>query len=195
MSMDVGPELDQLRRTVSEAIHDHWKMFLAQGIVMMLLGLLAVALPNLSTLAVTILVGWLFLFGGLLRLMATLRGPHLPGYGWSILTAALAMILGLLLVLRPFEGILTLTMLLIVIFVLEGLGKLLVAFEFRRHIAQWGWTLFSGLVDLVLAFLIALGWPSSAAWAVGLLVGVNFFFFGLSLTMTSIAARAMAPQL
>ncbi len=185
---------DDIRRDIAAAVHAHWKMFLAQGIVMMILGLLAVALPNLSTLAVELMVGWLFVFGGFFRALAILRGRHVPGYWWSLITSILAVALGLLLIARPFEGILTLTILLIVIFIVEGVGAILVALEFRRFLPQWGWMLFSGIVDLVLAFLIAQGWPSSAIWAIGLLVGVNMFFFGFSLMMTAIAARALADS-
>ena len=95
----------------------------------------------------------------------------------------------------PFDWVpLAVIILLIVIFVLEGVGAIFVALEYRSHLPQWGWTLFSGVIDLLLAFLIWQGWPSSAVWAIGLLVGVNFFFFGLSLTMTALAARSLAPH-
>ena len=89
---------------------------------------------------------------------------------------------------------LTLTLVLVVFFILEGIGAILVAIEHRRHLPSWGWVLFSGLVDLLLAFLIWDGWPSSASWAIGLLVGINMLFVGLSLIMTALAARTMAPE-
>ena len=100
-------------------------------------------------------------------------------------------VLGLLLVLRPLQGVLTLTIVLAVIFAIEGFGAILISLDFRRHLRNWGWTLFSGIVDFVLVYLIWQGWPDTAAWAIGLLVGINMFFFGLALTMTAIAARAM----
>ena len=62
----------------------------------------------------------------------------------------------------------------------------------HRPAGGWSWTLLSGLVDLVLAYFIWRGWPASAAWAIGLLVGINMFFLGLSLAMTAIAARTMS---
>jgi uncharacterized membrane protein HdeD (DUF308 family) len=96
--------------------------------------------------------------------------------------------------LRPIAGVLTLTLALIAFFILEGLSAILLALEHRRHLPSWGWVLFSGLVDLLLAFLIWDGWPSSADWAIGLLVGINMVFLGLSLIMTALAARAMAPE-
>jgi uncharacterized membrane protein HdeD (DUF308 family) len=96
--------------------------------------------------------------------------------------------------LRPLAGVLTLTLALIIFFVVEGISAILLAIEHRRHLPSWGWILLSGLVDLLLAFLIWDGWPSSAGWAIGLLVGINMVFVGVSLIMTSIAARKIVPK-
>jgi uncharacterized membrane protein HdeD (DUF308 family) len=118
----------------------------------------------------------------------------MPGFAWSMLTAVLAIALGLILILRPLAGVLTLTMVLIAFFIVEGVASILVAIQHRQHLRSWGWLLFSGIVDLLLAYLIWAGWPSSADWAIGLLVGVNMLFFGLSLVMTALAARAIGNQ-
>jgi uncharacterized membrane protein HdeD (DUF308 family) len=191
MTETAGEQIDTFRRKVAAAIQAHWKLFLIQGLVMIVLGLLAVALPNIATLAIAILIGWLFLIGGIVRALTVWHARSAPGFGWSMVTALLATALGLILVLHPLEGVLTLTIVLIALFVVEGVAAIFVALEFRRHIKQWGWTLFNGIVDLVLAWLIFQGWPSTAAWAIGLLVGINMMFLGLSLTMTALAGRAM----
>jgi uncharacterized membrane protein HdeD (DUF308 family) len=118
----------------------------------------------------------------------------MPGFGWSLLTALLAIALGLMLIFRPLTGVLTLTMVLIAFFILEGITAIALAVQHREHLPSRGWVLFSGIVDLLLAFLIwAAGWPSSADWAIGRLVGINMLFLGLSLVMT-LAARLMGPQ-
>jgi uncharacterized membrane protein HdeD (DUF308 family) len=126
--------------------------------------------------------------------MSVLRHRQMPGFFWSLLTAVLAIVLGLVLLLRPIAGVLTLTLALVVFFVVEGVAAILLAIEHRRHLASWGWVLVSGLVDLLLALLIWDGWPSSAGWAIGLLVGINMVFVGVSLIMTALAARKMAPH-
>jgi uncharacterized membrane protein HdeD (DUF308 family) len=187
------PDLDDVRRVLAGAIHAHWKLFLAEGIVMMVLGLLAIAVPEVASLAIAIFVGWLFFIGGIFRTFSVVQHRNLPGFGWSLVTALLAIVLGVVLLVRPAAGVLTLTIALIVFFILEGVSAILLAIEHRRHLPSWGWVLFSGLVDLVLAFLIWDGWPSSAGWAVGLLVGINMVFAGLALIMTALAARGMAP--
>ena len=129
------------------------------------------------------------------RALFVWHARHAPGFVWSLLTAVLSVVLGLILVLRPLAGVLTLTMVLIAFFIVEGVASIIGAFQHRDHLRSWGWVLFSGIIDLVLAFLIWDGWPSSADWAIGLLVGINMLFFGLSLVMTSLTARLMGNQL
>lgn len=194
MTDQMLPDLDDIRRRFADAIHAHWKFFLAEGIVMLVLGLLAIAVPEVASLAIAILIGWLFFIGGIFRTLSVLRHRDMPGFAWSLLTAVLAIVLGLVLLFRPIAGVLTLTIALVVFFVVEGVAAILLAIEHRRHLPSWGWVLLSGLVDLLLAFLIWDGWPSSAGWAIGLLVGINMVFVGLSLIMTAIAARTMAPK-
>jgi len=194
MTDSMLPELDQVRRRLADAMHAHWKFFLAEGILMLVLGLLAIAVPEVASLAIAILVGWLFFIGGIFRTLSVLRHRGMPGFAWSLLTAVLAIVLGLVLLLRPIAGVLTLTIALVVFFVIEGVAAILLAVEHRRHLPSWGWVLLSGLVDLLLAFLIWDGWPSSAGWAIGLLVGINMVFVGVSLIMTALAARTIVPK-
>jgi uncharacterized membrane protein HdeD (DUF308 family) len=194
MTESVLPEIDDIRRRLTEAMHAHWKFFLAEGILMLVLGLVAIAVPEVASLAIAILIGWLFFIGGILRTLSVLRHRGMPGFAWSLLTAVLAIVLGLVLLLRPIAGVLTLTLALIAFFVIEGIAAILLAIEHRKHLPSWGWVLLSGLVDLFLAYLIWDGWPSSAGWAIGLLVGINMVFVGVSLIMTALAARTMAPK-
>jgi uncharacterized membrane protein HdeD (DUF308 family) len=112
-----------------------------------------------------------------------------PGFWWSVALAVLATLLGAVLLAQPMQGTLTLTMVLVAFFVAEGIATIIVALQVHRPMRNWAWTLFSGVIDLVLAYLIWHGWPGSAAWAIGLLVGINMFFLGMSLAMTAIAAR------
>ena len=187
--MTTPPDIEGIRRRMAATIHAHWKLVLAQGILLMVFGLLAVAMPNIATLAVEIFVGWLFFIAGIFRAVSVWHARQMPGFGWSMLSGLLAVLLGLILIARPLAGVLTLTMVLIAFFVLEGITAIVVAVQHREHLRSWGWVLFSGIVDLLLAYLIWAGWPSSADWAIGLLVGINMVFLGLSLLMTALAAR------
>jgi len=189
MSHQPGPEIAQLKQRIADALQQHWRGFLIQGIVMMVLGFIAILLPQLSTIAVELFIGWLILAGGVFRALTLLRSRSAPGFLWSLISALLAIVLGVVLIARPIEGVLTLTMVLIALFVVEGVVAILLALQLRDHLRTWGWTLFSGLVDLFLAYMIWNGWPSTAAWAIGLLVGLNMMCFGSSLAMIALAAR------
>lgn len=189
MSIQSTNDAKPLASDVAELVQAHWRRFLVQGAFMIALGTLAVALPVVTTLAVEILIGCLFVVGGVWRAMSLARLSRMPGFGWSLAMAIVAIVLGAMLVARPLAGILTLTMLLITYLVLEAIGKILFALDLRKHSHNWSWVLATGILDLFLAALIYAGWPSTAAWALGLLVGINMFFFGVSLVMISLAAR------
>jgi len=184
-------DISGLQRQLALTMHAHWKLFLIQGVVLMVLGVLAVAEPNVATLAVALFVGWLFFIAGIFRAASAWHSRQMPGFAWSMLTAVLSVALGLILILRPLAGVLTLTMVLVAFFIIEGIASIMGAIQHRQHLRSWVWVLFSGVVDLFLAYLIWIGWPSSADWAIGLLVGVNMLFFGLSLVMTALAVRMM----
>jgi uncharacterized membrane protein HdeD (DUF308 family) len=158
--MSIQRDIEGIRSQMATTIHAHWKLVLAQGIVMMVLGFLAVVEPNVATLAVSIFVGWLFFIGGIFRTLSVWRARAMPGFAWSFLTALLAIVLGLILIFRPLAGVLTLTVVLIAFFILEGITAIALAVQHREHLRSWGWVLFSGIIDLLLAFLIWDGWPS-----------------------------------
>lgn len=189
--MSVQPIHDPkpLARDVAEMAQAHWRRFLVQGVLMIALGILAVALPVVTTLAVEILIGWLLIIGGIWRAIWLARSSRMPGFGWSLAMAIVAIALGAMLLTMPLAGTLTLTMLLITFLVLEAIGKILLALDLRKHSRSWSWVLATGVLDLLLAALIFAGWPSTAAWAIGLLVAVNMISFGVSLVVISLAAR------
>jgi uncharacterized membrane protein HdeD (DUF308 family) len=189
MSIQSTNDAKPLASDVAELVQAHWRGFLIQGALMIVLGILAVALPVLSTFAVETLIGWLFVIGGVWRVISLARSARMPGFRWSLAMAIVAIVLGAMLLMMPLSGMLTLTTLLMAFFVLEAIGKILFALDLYKHSHRWGWALASGILDLVLTALIFASWPSAAVWAIGLLVGVNMIFFGLTLVMISLAAH------
>ena len=138
----------------------------------------------------TIFLGWLFLISGVVGLYLTFTTRGMPGFGWSLLSAVLAVAAGLILLVQPIAGTLTLTLVVSAYFIAEGVTTIMYALAHRRELSgRWGWLLFSGIVDLVVAGLIIAGLPGSAAWAIGLLVGINLVFGGTSLIAMALAAR------
>ena len=191
--MSTQPDRSGVQRAVQGALHRHWALFLIEGVVLLILGMFAVLVPPVATLAITILFGWLFLISGIVGLITTFWMRSAPGFWWSLISAALGIVVGLLLLTRPVGGALSLTLLLIAFFIVEGAVSIMFALDHKRELSgQWGWMLLSGIIDLALAMMILAGLPSTAAWALGLLVGINMIFGGAALIAMALHARKPA---
>jgi uncharacterized membrane protein HdeD (DUF308 family) len=194
MSMN-NPDTEQIQRAVATSLHEHWVLFLVEGIILIILGLAAVVIPPIATLAVEILYGWLFLISGIVGLITTFRMHQAPGFWWSLVSAILGFAVGIVLLLWPLRGVLSLTLVLIVFFVIEGVASIMFALEHKRELSgRWGWMLASGIIDLILATIIFAGLPGTAAWAMGLLVGINMVFGGSALIAMALHAREIDPR-
>lgn len=188
-------DLDRFQSTVTNSLHKHWRLLLVEGIVLFILGLLAIIVPPIATIAVEVLIGWLLLMSGIIGLIATFRMPSTPGRGWSLASAVLGIVAGIVLLAWPLSGAVSLTLILTVFLTLEGVVSILYALEHKRELSgRWGFMLFSGVVDLLLAGMIFAGLPGTAAWAIGLLVGINLVFGGSALMAMALHARNIAPQ-
>jgi uncharacterized membrane protein HdeD (DUF308 family) len=194
--MGANPELSDFQSAVRTALREHWKWFVFQGIVMLILGCLAVAEPVIASVAVDIYVGWLFMFSGLLGLVAMFSARDASAFFWMLLTAALSLAVGIMLVWKPAEGAVSLTLVLTAFFFAEGAFQVGASLSYRDVMPNsWGWLLASGIADLVLAGLIICFWPQSASWTLGLIVGVNLITTGLAILMTAIEVRNVGKSL
>ena len=145
--------------------------------------------------AVDVYVGWIFLLSGIVGLVTIFLAPSIPAFLWSLLTAALSLIVGVLLLWHPIQGVVSLTLVLIAFFIVEGIFQIAAAIRYRDAFSgSWGWMVMSGVADLVLAWLIISGWPGTASWAIGLIVGVNLFTSGLAITMAALAGRSLVKS-
>ena len=193
MSTDSG-DINAMQRALTQSVREHWVLFLVEGIVLLVLGVLAIVVPVLATLAVAIFIGWLFLISGVVGLVTTFWARHAPGFWWSLLSAVLGIAAGLVLLAWPVSGAVSLTLLLIVFFIIEGVVSIMYALEHKRELSgRWGWMLTSGIIDLILAAIILVGLPGTAAWALGLLVGINMLFGGSAMVAMALHARASEP--
>lgn len=188
--MTIPQDAAELSTRMRDAVHRHWKAFLIEGILLVIFGLAAMIMPPAASLAVTILLGWLFLISGIAGLALTYLAREMPGFWWSLISAALAVLAGLVLLAQPAQGILTLTIVVGAYFLAEGVASIMYALEHRRELSgRWSWMLVAGLMDLLIAAIIITGLPGSASWAIGLLVGINLLFGGATLIGMALAAR------
>lgn len=193
MATDQPKNAAELVQAFKKSIADHWRLFLAEGIVLIVLGLAAIIVPPLAGLATTIIIGWLFLIGGAVGLVATFGAHQAPGFAWSLLSAVVALLAGGVLLWNPLQGLATLTYVLTAFFIIDGILVIVLAFEHRRELTgRWEWMMIGGVMDLVIAAIIISGLPGTLAWALGLLVGIDLIWGGMSLIGMALSARAAA---
>ena len=174
-----------------EIMRKHWKALLIEGILLVILGLLAIARPLVASIAITVFLGWMFLISGIAGLILTFWARQMPGFVWSILSALIALAAGGLLISNPGQGVVSLTLVLGVFFVMEGVASIMYALQHRGELGgRWVWMVAAGILDLIISGMIITGLPSSAEWAIGLLVGINLLFGGSTLIGMATAARA-----
>ncbi len=193
-----APEVERRGTSVwpstGDALQKHSGWFAVLGICLIILGVLAIALPTVASLGVTLVLGWLLLIGGVLQFIHAFTAREWGGFFFEVLTALLYGFVGVVLLSNPLVGMFTLTIVLVAFLAIEGIFKTIMAFQIRPS-ANWGWLLFSGIVSLILAGLIWSRLPGDALWVLGLLIGINMIFSGWSLTMLALASRDLASAL
>lgn len=162
------------------------------GILMIICGILAISLPLASSIGIVILLAWLILFAGVSHLIFAFHSHSVGGFLWEVLLALIYGAAAIYMLMNPLLGVLSLTLLLAVFLLVEGILELALYFRIRgaRHA---GWILFDGIVTLILGILIWVHWPSSAVWVIGTLVGISLIFSGISRFMLSLAVRNISP--
>jgi uncharacterized membrane protein HdeD (DUF308 family) len=181
---DIDAALAEAKRQIA----DHWGWFLALGIFLVLAGAAAILFPLLSTIATKIMLGWIFLISGILMLIHAFSIKQWGGFLMGLLLGVLYVVAGGWLAFFPFTGIITLTLLLAAMFLVEGVLEAVMAFRVKPH-EGWGWMLSSGIVAIAVGLMIAYQLPSSAAWAIGLLAGINLLSTGISFIVLALAGR------
>lgn len=154
-------------------------LFIAEGVVFTLLGILAMALPQFFSLTLNYFLAWLLILSAAAVGYRSAVAPDMPNRSSAIVSTLLYAILGILLLAYPTSGILTLTLLIAVYFLFDGIAKIYGGLQIKP-VKSWGWIVASGALSLILAVLILSGWPSDASWMLGMLFGINLFITGIT---------------
>ena len=187
--------IDQLREAAlpyraEHTFETHWKLFLCEGIGLIVLGIIALILPALASIGVAVLLGWLLFLGGAFGAVTTFVGRDAPGFLWALLSSLTAMAAGIVLFLWPVVGVLSLTLILTVFLVADGVVTIMIAFAHRRATHEhWYWMLFNGALDLLFAAIILVALPASSFVVIGVVVGIDLVFGGASLVALTLAAH------
>ena len=183
-------EIKHIQQQMQTYFQTHWKLFLAEGVLLILLGFIAIIVPQFFTVAIVVSLGWILLFGGIFLIIRALYFFRMPGFGLWLFMGLLQAIIGYLFLTQPLDGMLTLTMLMALFFAFEGIAKISFALM-MRPLAHWGFVLLSGVTALILAVVVWVGWPGTADWLLGLFFGINMFFGGWSLVNISLRHKGV----
>jgi uncharacterized membrane protein HdeD (DUF308 family) len=170
---------------------EHPGRFVALGVVLATLGALAILVPLATTLVTVLVIGWLLVVGGIAEAAHAVIDRRRGRSGWEIVSALIHVVAGALVIAFPLTAKLAVTLVLTAFLIGDGVLKIIRAVQ-HRGFPAWGWLLFDGIAALVLGVLLWLHWPSAAVWALGLLVGINLFFGGVSMLAIGLGARQAA---
>lgn len=167
---------------------EHWKLYFFEGLLFTLVGIAAISVPGLFTLSFELLMGLLLIITGLAVGFRTFKARNIPGFIWSLLSAILFILIGVLLLVYPIKGVIALTSFIAAFFLVDGCFKMLQSVQMNIH-RQWIWYMFIGIVEVFLAVLIWNEWPGSSVWVIGTLVGANLLISGLIQMSIALQAR------
>ena len=161
------------------------------GVLTVIFGVMAVGAPLIMGVAVSMFVGFLLLGSGIARIVHALKSRQWGTGFWGTIIGLLGVAAGLLMIFRPIVGLMTLTLLLAIYFLVDGICEIIAAFKIKPD-QGWGWVLFNGIIALLLGIMIWRQWPVSGAWAIGVLVGVHILITGWTMIILGTGARRIA---
>jgi uncharacterized membrane protein HdeD (DUF308 family) len=195
MAIPLDEAAAALRDAMRETVKRYSLWYLIQGVLLVVAGFLALIYPFIASVGIVYLLAWVLIASGILQGIGLIGASNVPHYWLQLISAVLAILIGVLLLREPSSGLLVMTVLLIVYFMVEGIAKVIFALTIRPF-PNWGWVLGSGLVGIFLALILWANMPLSADWVLGLMLGLLLMSEGAALTYlawhvrTSTAPRA-----
>jgi uncharacterized membrane protein HdeD (DUF308 family) len=175
ISLDAAAEV--FREAMRDAVKRYSLWYLVEGLLLIAAGVLAIVYPIFSSTAVIVLLGWLLVISGLVQALSLISARHVPHFWLQLISICLAMLIGFLFLRDPEQGLATITLLLIVFFMMEGISKVVFALTIRPF-PNWGWVLASGMVGIVLSVVLWTYLPVTSVWLLGFLLGMNLISVG-----------------
>ena len=190
-SISVESASQVIREAMRDKIKQHSFWYIVQSGLMILAGILALIFPVISSFAIVLFLGWLLIFSGILQAISLIDARHVPHFWLQLVSVVLSVLVGILFLRNPGAGLLTLTLLLIVFFMVEGISKVIFSLTIRPF-PNWGWVLASGVISILLAFYLWANTPVTAIWLLGVLLGIELICEGAALGRMALHARKSA---
>lgn len=177
-----------MREAMRETVKRHSLWYLVQSALMIIAGIVALVYPVLSTVAVVFFLGWLLIISGIVQGISLIGARTVPHFWLQLVSVVLFLIVGALFLRNPGESLLTLTLLVIVFFMVEGISKVIFSLTIRP-LPNWGWVFISGVIGILLAFYLWASIPLTAIWLLGVLLGIELICEGVALGSLAWRAR------
>lgn len=165
---------------------------LALGILLLIAGIVALLFPVLAAVTASLYIGWFALIAGVIAVWVAISTRSEPNFGWRLATGVLYLVLGLLLVANPVAGAASLALLVGALMAVSGVVEIMLAVR-RRPRSGWGWLLANGILSIVLAILIVIGWPLGSLVLIGYLVGFQIITCGIARLGLGMAEKKAQP--
>jgi len=187
MSVHRVTSVSELHLVGVDRLRKRWGWFVGLGVLLALLGTIALGSSVLLTLASMVFVGWLMIVGGIFQTAHAFTCREWGGFFVDLLAGLLYSVAGLLIILHPAATAVGLTLLIAILLIFGGVFRIAVALTVRFH--NWTWLLLHGAINLLLGFSILQSWPFSGLQVIGLFIGIDMIFNGWSLIMLGLAAK------
>jgi uncharacterized membrane protein HdeD (DUF308 family) len=184
----VATEMAHMQQKILQYLQAHWRLFLVEGVIFILLGVSAIVIPQLYTEAIILFLGWVIGIGGVVHVSRALIFREMPGFGLWIFGGFLQILVGCLLIADPIFGVITITIMMTLFFAAEGFIKIYWAYMLRP-LPDWKLVLISGVTELVFASIILMTWSKTVHWLLGLFLGINMIMLGCSLVKVSLSHK------
>jgi uncharacterized membrane protein HdeD (DUF308 family) len=188
MSISLEAASEVMREAMRQTVKKHSLWYLIQAGLMVIAGVLAFAYPMLSSFAVVVFLGWLLIITGIVQGISLISARSVPHFWLQLVSVVLFVLVGALFLRNPAESLLTLTLLVIVFFMVEGISKIIFSLTIRPF-PNWGWVLASGIVSVLLAMVLWASIPLTALWLLGVLLAVTLVSEWLALGYMAWQAR------
>ncbi len=180
MSVPLDAAAELLSAAMREAVRKYSLWYLVEGVLLIAAGILAIAFSAISSYAVVTVLGWLLIASGIVQAISLIGAAKVPHFWLQLVSVVLAVLVGLLILRDPAQALLTISLLLIIYFMIEGISKVVFALTIRPF-PNWGWLLASGGMGIVLSLVLWANLPVTALWLIGLLVGIELISVGAAL--------------
>jgi uncharacterized membrane protein HdeD (DUF308 family) len=181
-----------MREAMRETVRKYSTWYLLQGGLMVVAGVVALLYPFFASTAIVLILGWLLIFAGIVQGIGLIGAGNVPHYWLQLISAVIAIVIGVLLLRQPDSGLMIITALLIVYFMVEGIAKVIFALTIRPF-PNWGWVLAAGIVGILLAVYLWANLPVDSAWVLGVLLGILLISEGAALTYLAWRVRSATP--